>query len=520
MTESSVLDHEVAAVRPTRLWTSFARQVELRSDAPALVWHGVETSYQQLAELACRAQAAIDALGASPTDMLAVPATKSPGTIAVTLACLRAGRPVMLPSPTLPEATLRRLVAAAGCSRVVTADELLGTGSTGRPAAPAAPAPAAPDDVAFVLTTSGSTRLPKIVPISAGAVERFADWAAPYFGIEPGTAVLNYAPLNFDLCFLDVWATLHHGGRVVLVDPDTATRGEHVLRLLRDNDVQVLQSVPMLYQLLADAAGSPPAPLGAVRHAVFTGDHMPPTCLARLPGLFPGARLHHVYGCTETNDSFIHEVDPTDLPRSAVPLGRPLPGARAVVLDEDGGGVLTGPGRGELLVATPFQTAGYLVGAADRDGEDDPNEGRFVADPQADAATNGSATRFYRTGDIVRRDAQGRLFLEGRTDFQVKVRGTRVNTADVEQALLEHDDVVEAAVVALPDPLAGHLLHAVLRRAPGAALNSLVLRKHCAERLPLAAIPTTLRLADEPLPRTSTGKVDRRRVSHALADRP
>ena len=299
MTESSVLDHEVAAVRPTRLWTSFARQVELRPDAPALVWHGVETSYQQLAELACRAQAAIDALGASPTDMLAVPATKSPGTIAVTLACLRAGRPVMLPSPTLPEATLRRLVAAAGCSRVVTADELLGTGSTGRPAAPAAPAapaPAAPDDVAFVLTTSGSTRLPKIVPISAGAVERFADWAAPYFGIEPGTAVLNYAPLNFDLCFLDVWATLHHGGRVVLVDPDTATRGEHVLRLLRDNDVQVLQSVPMLYQLLADAAGSPPAPLGAVRHAVFTGDHMPPTCLARLPGLFPGARLHHDVG--------------------------------------------------------------------------------------------------------------------------------------------------------------------------------------------------------------------------------
>ena len=175
---------------------------------------------------------------------------------------------------------------------------------------------------------------------------------------------------------------------------------------------------------------------------------------------------------------------------------------------------------GELLVATPFQTAGYLVGEADRDGEDDPNEGRFVADPEADAATNGSATRFYRTGDIVRRDAQGRLFLEGRTDFQVKVRGTRVNTADVEQALLEHDDVVEAAVVALPDPLAGHLLHAVLRRAPGATLNSLVLRKHCAERLPLAAIPTTLRLADEPLPRTSTGKVDRRRVSHALADRP
>ena len=500
---------------PTRLWASFARQAAARPEAAALVWRGAQTSYGQLHDLACRAQAGIDGLGAAPADMIGLPATKSPRTIAVVLACLRARRPVMLPPATLPPETLRQLFARGGCHHVVTADEVLPPEGDEPPALPAPPpaSPASPNDTAFVLTTSGSTGLPKVVPIGAGAVERFADWAAGYVGLGPGVTVLNYAPLNFDLCFLDVWATLHHGGRVVLVDPDTATRGDRLLGLIGDNDVAVVQAVPMLYRLLLDAAGPSPAPLRSVRHVLFTGDHMPPRALAELPGLFPGARLHNVYGCTETNDSFVHEVDPADLPESAVPLGRPVPGARALVVGEDGV-VVAGAGRGELLVATPFQTAGYLGG---QDGAD-PNEGRFVV--RRLAGPDGGEARFYRTGDLVRRDADGHLYLEGRNDFQVKVRGTRVNTAEVERALLEHDDVIEAAVVAVADPVAGHLLHAVLRRAPVASLNSLVLRRHCAERLPPAAIPTTLRLADEPLPRTSTGKVDRRRLEQGVSAIP
>jgi acyl-coenzyme A synthetase/AMP-(fatty) acid ligase len=501
-------------MHPTRLWTSFARHAEDRPDATALVWRDERTSYAELHDLARRAQAGLDDLGAPPDALIGLPATKSPGTVAVVLACLRAGRPVMLPPATLPGATLDQLFARAGCAHVVADDDLLAA-PDGRAAVPriGPPAPnggpAALEDTAFVLTTSGSTGLPKIVPLPAGAVERFAGWAAGHFGLGPGVTVLNYAPLNFDLCFLDVWATLHHGGRVVLVDPDTATRGEHLLRVLADHDVNVVQAVPMLYRLLVDAAGPAPAPLGSVRHVVFTGDHMPPGTLARLPDLFPAARLSNVYGCTETNDSFVHEVDPADLPDGPVPLGQPVPGTEAVVLDEDGA-VVDGPGRGELLVATPFQTAGYLGGPVEdgRDRSADPNRDPFVVHP--------GGTRFYRTGDLVRRDGGGQLFLEGRNDFQVKVRGTRVNTAEVERALLEHAGVREAAVLAVPDPLAGHLLHAVLRRSQDVRVNSLVLRSHCAERLPPAAIPSTLRFMEAPLPRTSTGKVDRRQLERAL----
>ena len=104
-----------------------------------------------------------------------------------------------------------------------------------------------------MLTTSGSTGLPKIVPLTVGAVDHFTDWAAAQFEIGPGTNVANYAPLNFDLCLLDIWTTLKHGGCVVMVDQDRATHGGYLADLLADNEVNVVQAVPMLYRLLIDA---------------------------------------------------------------------------------------------------------------------------------------------------------------------------------------------------------------------------------------------------------------------------
>ena len=124
---------------------------------------------------------------------------------------------------------------------------------------------------------------------------------------------------------------------------------------------------------------------------------------------------------------------------------------------------------GELLVWTPFQTRGYLNAAL--------NEGRFASHPDA----GDGETTYYHTGDVVRRHEDGSLTLEGRADFYVKVRGVRVSTEVVEQAIQEHPDVVEVAVVAVPDELAGKRLHAVVRREAESKLNSLVLRKQVLE---------------------------------------
>lgn len=483
----------------TGIVTGFVRHAERAPEATALIWHDTALRYGELLMMARVERDRVERLGLPPGRPVGLLADKSPAAIALVLGCLLADRPFLLPSPALADATLAALFAQAGCGPVLTPQ---GQGPRELPGAPAPEVtPEPPAETSFMLTTSGSTGLPKVVPLGAGAVDRFAAWAAPAFGIGPGRSVLNVAPLNFDLCLLDVWTTLACGGRVVLVDPAHAANGRRLHRLLCDHEVHLVQAVPMFFGLLLEAA----APLGttfdSVEHVVFTGDAIPGHVLAGLPDLFPNARLHNVYGCTETNDSFIHEVDRDGPLATPVPIGAPLPGVRALVVDA-GGGVVAGAGEGELYVSTPFQAEGYLDRAR--------HAGKFTGHP-----LGADDRRWFRTGDLVRRDADGRVELVGRSDFQVKVRGVAVNTAEVERALLAHPDVLEAAVAAVPDPVAGRTLAASVYRAPGSGLTSLGLREHCVRELPRAAVPTALRIVDEPLPKTATGKVDRTAV-----DRP
>ncbi len=477
---------------------AFLAQVDTRPEATALVWHGQETTYRELYEMAIKAGTQLVGLDLGPDEPVGVLAKKSPAAIALVLACVLAGRRFLLPSPAFAEQTLTALFSGGGCRYALIPD--------GDPLSipPGPPVPRLPDpsDVSFMLTTSGSTGLPKVVPLGQSGVDRFIAWAGETFDIGPGRAVLNYAPLNFDLCLLDIWTTLAHGGKVILVDPAKAANGNHLLDLLKLHEIHVVQAVPMFYGLLLHAVAARDAArtFSSVKHVMFTGDAMPERTLERLPGLFPSARLYNIYGCTETNDSFVHEVDRNTAGTTGpLPIGTPLPGVRVEIVDADGA-VLRGPGMGELYVSTPFQTTGYL-NRADQDH-------RFVGHP------GGSDDRpYFRTGDLVRRDQTGQVFLVGRSDFQVKVRGVAINTAEVEQVLLDHPDVREAAVVTRHDELTGSVLLCAVQRTPGSRLNSLTLRGHCAKRLPGAAIPSVMRIGDQPLPKTSTGKVDRNAVS-------
>jgi non-ribosomal peptide synthetase component F len=470
----------------TTLAARVCAQVHDRPGDIALVWRGEEISY---GELGRRAEQARDRLGGLPPGVpVGVLATRSPDAIALILALLTERRPFLLPPPDLPATTLAALFTMAGCAAVL---------SPGVDPAALPPrdgtATGPPDGTALMLTTSGSTGQPKIVPLPAEAVDRFVTWAAGRFGIGPDRTVLNYAPLNFDLCLLDIWTTLAVGGRVVLVDPDHATRAAYLLGLLRRYQVDVVQAVPMFYQLLAGHPGAAD-PLTGVEHVIATGDVLPAWCLAELPRLFPMARLYNLYGCTETNDSFLHEIDP------AAPAPPPI----GVPIDGVDGTVLSGPGVGELYVSTPFQAPGYL--------DETATAAAFGPHP-----TGADHHRYFRSGDLVRRHPDGSLTLEGRTDFQVKVRGVRVNPQEVERALLEHDSVTDAVVFALRDPVAGNALHAVVRH--DGQLNTLAVRRHCAQLLPRAAIPSVIHLADTQLPRTSTGKPDRARIKRTYLER-
>ncbi|MEV6758150.1 AMP-binding protein [Streptomyces sp. NPDC051214] len=480
---------------------SFKEHAGRTPTAPALITSAGVVTY---GELAAQATVFGDALRDAhvPADApVCVYAPTSAATVGLTIACLAEDRPVLLPSAELGEDTLGELVRRAGAEWILAPEPSGRMGDVNvrqvEPQPDHAAGPAVPGGVGLMLTTSGSTGVPKVVPLPRDGVEAFITWAARRFGIGPGTPVLSYAPLNFDLSLLEVWATLAAGGSVVRVDADRAGDGTYLRNLIDGHGVRLVQGVPMLYRLLQDAEPTAPARLTAPRHVLFTGDTMPPKVLAAMPDLFPEARFCNVYGCTETNDSFLYEADRTAMSAGEpLPLGTPLPGVDALVLGADGL-PLPGEGTGELVVRTPFQGRGYLGSGAAKGG--------FVT--RDDAA--GVPRVYFAGGDVVHRDADGCLTLVGRNDFQVKVRGTRVNVQEVEQVLLDHPDVVEAGVVAVPDELAGHRLRAFVRAVPGAGLGVLKLRRYCAQRLTRAAIPEDLRIERDALPRGATGKIDR-----------
>ncbi|MEU4494530.1 AMP-binding protein [Streptomyces sp. NPDC023998] len=470
---------------------AFATQSLNQPERVALVLAERQLTYRQLSDRAEHFTAELEALGLGRDQPLCIPAHKTPETIALLIGAFRAGYSVLAPSPELGNESLETLCAQARCSRVLTADQegLHATDVAQNAQAAEGFSQVDPTAAKLLLTTSGSTGAPKIVPIPGTALDRFADWATDYFHLTDADTALSYAPLNFDLSLLDVWVFLGLGARVVLVERELSTDARHLRKLVTEQQITFVQGVPMLYRLLTQGKAVYPD----TRTVVFTGDALPQTLLRELGTAFPRSRFHNVFGCTETNDSFIHDVDPeTTGPK--IPIGRPLAGVKSLLLDGDGQ-VIDGPGTGELLVSTPFQTTGYLQLAR--------NEGVFVPAP------DGGHEVFYRTGDIVTRDADGLHLLEGRTDFQVKVRGVRTNVQEVEGVLAAHPDVAEAVVVALPDPEAGYRLHAQVTRRAGTSLTSLRLRSHSAQILPRHAIPSSVAVGDSPLPRTPTGKPDR-----------
>ncbi|MGW6441552.1 AMP-binding protein [Lentzea sp. NPDC055074] len=457
----------------------------LTGDAPALVYDGRRIDNAGLGALAGEAAEGLRALGLVEGEAVCVSAATSPEIIALVIACAREGHPVLLPAGDLPVGVLREVMDRVGCRYALAAGARIevDTGAAARSAATTAP---------LLLTTSGSTGTPKVVPIVGDVLRRFFAWASSRFGVGPGRTVFAFAPLNFDLSLFDVWTTLASGGQVVIPDRRRVADSAYLAGLVRSERVDVVQAVPVLFSMLASTGD----PFDCVDTVMWSGDLMPLPVLRRLPELFPNARLYDVYGCTEINDAFVREIPAREAVaavRSAA-LGEPVLTTQVVVLAADGT-ELTGPGRGELLVSTPFQTPGYL-------------------DPSLDAEKFSvrRGVRYFRPGDLVVRAPDGELSLDGREDFQVKVRGVRVNPAEVEQALLAHPEVAEAGVAAVPDEFAGHLLHALVRRVDGSTLTSLVLRTHCAALLPRSGIPSSLVVTSDPLPRTTSGKVDRRRI--------
>lgn len=460
---------------------------------------------------------------------IAVCMDKSPQCVAAFLACWMRGVPYIPLSPDAPRDRLLRMIEAADAGAVcIDSPEAGGSHAAMFHSSPASAqrsllaldrtlceegASRTPDnapleladygesDVAAILFTSGSTGQPKAAQITCANLDWFVGWVHESFSPTPEDRIASHAAFKFDLSFLDLWGTLSAGATVHLVPGHYAGSGRAMAHWIQEQGITLWQSVPSALGLIAQAEIVMPR----VRHVLFAGERMPHARLLSLLPCFPSARLYNIYGCTETNNTFMYPVPEAaaQIP-DPLPIGRPLPGTKFTILDEGGRPVERGS-SGVLWVTTPTLMRGYL----DAERTDDVVRTLETED--------GIRLPFYKTNDVVRETTAGDLEFIGRSDWVVKTSGYRVSLQEIEAAIDTHDAVEEVGVVGVPDDELGHRLVAVVRRSAAAKLDSLAMKLHCSGRLPRYMIPHRFLFRDQPLPKNGNGKLDRKVLLHEIS---
>jgi len=470
-------------------------------------------SYARLHEAVRELSGAMQRAGFAPGDRVAIAAVRVQASIVAILAAVDAGLAYVPLDPSYPEDRLRMMLADAAPRAVLGSEAALaelralvgGEMPTLAAPAPAGPAPfGAAADLTYVLFTSGSTGRPKGVAMGHDPIAHLTAWHRQHPRLGLAARTLQFAPLSFDVHFQEVFSTVACGGTLVLLSDAERRDPGRLFEVLRERRVERLFMPYVALQMLAEAGRGEPLP--ALREVVSAGEQLNVTPAIR--ALFqraPGAELHNHYGPTETHVVTAFELsgDPASWPEIPA-IGWPLPHVQVALRAEDaeGGAILEGVAEGELLLGGDTLAHGYL-------GREDLSAERFVEAPP------GLPGRWYRTGDLVQRAADGNLTYLGRIDQQLKVDGFRVEPGEIELALMSHAAVRDAVVAAPKLAGAGQQLVAyIVPRDPslddaGARALFQVLREDLRGRLPAYMVPVRfMRLAS--LPTTPSGKIDRR----------
>jgi amino acid adenylation domain-containing protein len=486
---------------------------------------GGSITYAGLDALSDRVRDRLVAEGVRPGDRVGFWIRKSVDSVATIFGALKAGAAYVPVDPTAPaarngfiladcavraivvearfEEELRAELAGHGIGPAMIVIDSAGGGGPLAAALDADPAPAAatvepgPGDLAYILYTSGSTGRPKGVQLGHANAVAFVDWCRETFGPVPEDRFSSHAPLHFDLSILDLYTPLSSGASVTLFDEQVTKNPAELARLIAETGITVWYSAPSILSLLAQHGKLDERDFSSLRAVLFAGEVFPIVHLRALTKLWPHPRYHNLYGPTETNVCTACEVAlpiPGDR-TTPMPIGPVCPHLEGVVVDEAGKPVPKGD-PGELLIRGGNVTRGYWN----------------LPEQTAKAFMQvGEGPAYYRTGDIVREEADGNLIYIGRRDRMIKKRGYRVELGEIETCLYRHPEIAEAAVVALPDEALGMKVTAHIATKDGGKLSLIALKTFCSHHIPVYMIPDVFRF-HEALPKTSTDKVDYRRL--------
>jgi len=348
-------------------------------------------------------------------------------------------------------------------------------------------------NLAYILYTSGSTGKPKGVMHTHASALSFVDWCSETLEPNESDRFSSHAPFHFDLSILDIYVAIKHGAALVLIDDELGKQPLRLAPFIADSKISVWYSTPSVLQLLAQFGKMPRHDYSNLRIVIFAGEVFALKHLRTLKTLWPQPRYFNLYGPTETNVCTYYKL-PKTIPAARMepfPIGKICSNDSGTVTDEDGNEVLSGC-EGELYVRGGSVMSGYWH-MPERTQE------AFYRDD------NGIS--WYKTGDIVREDENGDYVFVGRRDRMVKRRGFRVELGEIEAGLYRHPNVMEAAVVALPDEESGVKIKAFLCCSEEPQPSLIQMKGFCSRNLPAYMIPDTF-LFMPALPKTSTDKID------------
>ncbi|MYX09105.1 non-ribosomal peptide synthetase [Streptomyces sp. SID8375] len=520
---------------PSLPWTGAAHEKFLaaaRRDPhrAALFGHGDGIDYGELDRRSAAVAGALRAEGVRPGDRVVVHSVRCAGLAVALLGVLRAGACFVILDRGQPAALRTRnteTVAPAAWLEVggaSGASEALGTlpaavlhiDTDGRlPAGPYADSATPPlgvtavrpQDTAYLAFTSGSTGVPKAVAGPHGPLAHFIDWYTAAFEIGPQDRFALTSGLGHDPLLRDLFLPLAVGASVQVPRDEQLTVPEEFAAWLEGSQVTVLHLTPPTARFLS---GLPKGSLPSLRYVFFGGDVLSAHEVEVMRRLAPGAAIVNFYGATETPQAHAYYVV-EEVPEGRVPLGRGIDGSELLVLR---GAERAAVGElGEIAVRSAHLATGY------------------VNDPEATelgfsrTAHTGRGESLYRTGDLGRLRADGTVMFAGRADRQVKVRGHRVEPAETEAVLRDHEGVADAVVLPVTDSAGETVLHGYVvaarvsdappggRADPGidGGLDTAGLRAHAAQRLPGHLVPAAVSEVDA-FPLTRNGKIDEHRL--------
>ncbi len=354
-----------------------------------------------------------------------------------------------------------------------------------------------PDQLSYIYFTSGSSGMPKAIAGRLKGIGHFIKWEIEELGVGAGVRVSQVLSASFDGSLRDIFLPLCVGGVVCVPErPEQVLEGRGLVQWLEEARIEVLHCVPSVFRAMVNEELRADE-LQSLRYVVMAGEALLGRDVAKWKAVYgESVGLLNLYGTSETTMAkFSYRVGHGDEQREVMPIGKPIPGAAAVVVDEKGQPCVPGV-IGEIYIRTPYRSLGYY-------NQPELTAAVFVPNPFSDDPTD----FVHKTGDMGRVLEDGNFEYLGRRDEQVKVRGARVELKEVENAVRGQAGVLDVAVIEREDASGYTYLCAYLVLAEGVQTGAVA--EALEQELPDYMVPSAYVEMTE-LPRTISGKVDRR----------